>query len=135
VVGIYLLILAAPWRTSRRPTASAVGVANAISQPPPAAVTRGPVATSGKSIRLDVQTRSACWVSATADGQRVIYKTMQPGERQTIVVRDEVVLRVGDAAAFAFSIDGAPGRSLGGVGQAVTVRIAPANYDALLAKR
>jgi hypothetical protein len=60
---------------------------------------------------------------------------MQPGDRQTIAVHDELELRVGDAAAFAFSIDGVPGRSLGGPGQPVTVRITPGNYGALLAKR
>lgn len=67
-------------------------------------------------------------MSATADGRLVVYRLMQPGERQTIEVREALALRVGDAANCGYSINGAPGRQLGGAGQAVSVTITPANY-------
>jgi hypothetical protein len=57
---------------------------------------------------------------------------MQPGEQQTIEVHDEVVLRVGDPAAFAFSINGMAGRSLGRAGEAATVHITKENYREFL---
>jgi hypothetical protein len=67
-------------------------------------------------------------VSATADGLSVVYRLMQAGERQTIEARDEVVLRIGDPAAFTFFINNTPGRTLGRAGQAVTLRITAQNY-------
>jgi cytoskeletal protein RodZ len=135
VVSAYLLVFAVPWRTTSRPGVSPADPSATPAPPAPDARGSATVGTSGKSIQLEISTLGPCWVSATADGQRVIYKTMQPGERQTIAVHHELDLRVGDAAAFAFSIDGVPGRSLGSVGQAVTVHMTPGNYAALLAKR
>ncbi len=57
---------------------------------------------------------------------------MQPGEQYTIEVHDEAVLRVGDPAAFAFSINGMEGRVLGPAGEAVTVHMTPHNYREFL---
>ena len=58
-----------------------------------------------------------------------------PGDRQSFDVRDELTMRVGDPAAFAFSIDGVAGRSLGAPGHAVTVRINRANFRTLIAEK
>jgi transcriptional regulator with XRE-family HTH domain len=79
-------------------------------------------------VLLDIRTLGPCWVSATADGLSVVYRLMQAGERQTIEARDEVVLRIGDPAAFTFFINNTPGRTLGRAGQAVTLRITAQNY-------
>jgi hypothetical protein len=73
-------------------------------------------------------------VSATVDGRLVVYRLMAPGEHATLDARNEISLRVGDAGVFVFSINGAPGRSLGGQGQAVTIRITQGNYSTLLAE-
>jgi cytoskeletal protein RodZ len=91
-----------------------------------------PVATAGAPLQVAIQATAPCWVSATADGTRVMYKTMEPGERQTIAVKDALDLRVGDAGGLALSIDGVPGKSLGASGQPVTVHIARDNYRTLL---
>jgi len=45
-----------------------------------------------------------------------------------------VTLRAGDAAARAFSVNGAPGRPLGEPGRVVTVRITAENYRAFVAR-
>ena len=79
-------------------------------------------------VRLDLRTLEPCWVSATADGLSVAYQLMQAGEHVTIDARDEIVLRVGDPAAFTYLINDVPGRSLGRAGQPVTVRITSQNY-------
>lgn len=89
-------------------------------------------ATEGDLFHLDVRSHGPCWLSAAVDGTRVVYRLMQPGEQHTIVVHDEAVLRVGDPAAFAFSINGREGRSLGRSGEAVTVHITPQNYHDFL---
>jgi cytoskeleton protein RodZ len=75
------------------------------------------------ALRLEIRTSGPCWVSAVADGERVVYRLMQPGERTLIDARSSITLRVGDAGAVAYSINGASGRPLGRDGETVTVRI------------
>jgi hypothetical protein len=48
---------------------------------------------------------------------------MLAGERDVREVRASVLIEVGNAGAFAFSIDGRPGKPLGEEGQARTARI------------
>lgn len=84
------------------------------------------------SVQLEIQPRGVCWVSATTDGRLVIYRLMQPGERAVVEARDEIVLRVGDAGTFAYWINGASGRQLGRLGEAVTIRITEDNYHTFL---
>ncbi len=107
----------------------------------PPSIVPGPVETTSGSydakapatrtqdvVLLDIRTLGPCWVSATADGLSVVYRLMQAGDRQTITARDEVILRIGDPAAFTFLINDIPGRTLGSAGQAVTLRITAQNY-------
>jgi cytoskeletal protein RodZ len=80
------------------------------------------------SLRLDIQPRESCWLSATADGQRVIYRTLNAGERAQVEAKEAVDLRVGDPAAFAFTINGTAARVLGAAGEAVNIHLTPQNY-------
>jgi cytoskeleton protein RodZ len=82
----------------------------------------------GNVLTLAIETTGPCWVSAIVDGETVVYRLMQEGERQSIPDGNDVVLRVGDPATFTFSLNGAPGRSLGAAGTAATVHITPDNY-------
>jgi transcriptional regulator with XRE-family HTH domain len=68
------------------------------------------------------------WVEATADGNQVLYQLVYPGERHVIDASEELLLRVGDAGTFDYSINGVRGRQLGGPGQVRSLRIAPDNY-------
>jgi len=83
-------------------------------------------------IRVELTATESCWVSATVDGRRLAYRTMQPGEHQLLDVRDEAVLRIGEPAAITLSIDGAAGRSLGRPGEPVTLHITRENYREFL---
>jgi cytoskeleton protein RodZ len=87
-----------------------------------------PVAQSGSTITLTIETVGPCWVEAIVDGQTVIYTMMQEGERQSIERGSDVVLRVGDPAAFTFSINGVPGKPIGQPGTASSVHITADNY-------
>lgn len=90
-----------------------------------------PVAAADVPLALDVEVIRPCWVTASADASRVIYKLLQPGER--VQARGHVfTLRVGDAGALRLSLDGAPARPLGGNGEVVSVRITRDNYRSLL---
>ena len=86
------------------------------------------------TLRLEIRTKGLCWVSAVADGERAVYRLMQPGERTLVEARTGIVLRVGDAGAFAYSINGAPGRPLGRGGEAVTVLISDETLGSLSAE-
>ena len=79
-------------------------------------------------LRLDIAPRESCWLSATADGQRVIYRLLNAGEHTQVEAKDAVDLRIGDPAAFAFTINGAAARALGAAGEAVSVHLTPQNY-------
>ena len=96
-----------------RATAAAPAPVLAPSAPPPAA----------QRMRLEIHPTGPCWIGLTVDGERVMARVMQAGEKETRDVRDSVVMDVGDAGAFAFSIDGRPGRPLGKAGQVTTARI------------
>lgn len=96
-----------------------------------------PVATAGRTIAGDapdaggadstsqfvLQANGECWVEATVDGRRVIYRLMQPGERTTIESGQEIILRVGDPGALTYFVNGEPGEPLGRPGVPVTVRL------------
>jgi cytoskeleton protein RodZ len=86
------------------------------------------------ALRLELELRGVCWISATADGKRVVYRLMQAGERQTIEARDELILRIGDPAKFTFSVNGTTGRPLDRAGEPVTIRLTPQNYRDFLSQ-
>jgi cytoskeleton protein RodZ len=85
-------------------------------------------------LRLELDARGVCWISATADGKRVVYRLMQAGERQTFEAGDGLILRIGDPAAFTFSVNGTTGRPLGRAGEPVTIRLTPQNYRGFLSQ-
>lgn len=98
-----------------------------------AAPEAAPASVNQQNLRLELRPRGLCWVSASADGQLVVYQLMQPGDRATVDANEEIVLRVGDAGAFGYLINGVQGRQLGQSGEAVTLHITSGNYDALQA--
>ena len=79
-------------------------------------------------LTIDIHPSAACWVSLTLDGERVFSRVMQPGEREVLEAEREIVVNVGDAGAFAFTINQRPGRVLGASGEVVTARINRENY-------
>jgi cytoskeleton protein RodZ len=83
-------------------------------------------------LRVDIQSRGLCWLSGTADGQRVIYRLLNAGERTQIEAHEDLVLRIGDAASFEFTVNGAAARPLGSAGQAVTIHLTRKNYQTFL---
>ena len=98
--------------------------------PAPAGVEEPPVfepAAVGP-LTIDIHPSAECWVSLTVDGERVLSRVMQPGEREVVEADREIIVNVGDAGAFAFAINQRPGRALGGRGEVVTARINRDNY-------
>lgn len=123
------------------PSIVAAGQGNAEVQPAVAAQqqqaapgTAVAVGTSGAVLQVDIAPTGPCWISADADGQRVAYGLLQSGDRRAIAVHDGLVLRVGDPATFRYTLNGVPGRTLGGPAEPVTVTIAPANFRDFVAR-
>jgi cytoskeletal protein RodZ len=141
--GLYFL-----FGTNSRPAMPAVprtppaAVAALMPTPPPPPVPAAPAAvgTAGTAngqaaaLSLDITPGAECWASAIADGQQVLYQILNAGERTHVDAKADLVLRVGDAAACAVTINGTPARALGAAGQAVTVHLTPQNYREFLTR-
>jgi cytoskeleton protein RodZ len=78
-------------------------------------------------VRLSFSVTRPCWVTAAVDGQRVIYRIVQPGEPQSLNAEKEIVIRYGDAGSVTWSINDRQGTPLGGNGAIRDLRITPEN--------
>jgi cytoskeletal protein RodZ len=85
-----------------------------------------------KGLVIEIHPRGACWVSLTVDGEQVFSRVMQGGERMVREAANEIVLSIGDAGAFDFTLNGRPGRPLGANGEVVTAQITRDNLDTFL---
>lgn len=106
-------------RTTGRPTDSQSGAASDAAP---------------RELRIEGRSHGPSWLTATADGQRVIYRLLDEGERTQIDATQEIVLRIGDPSNFDLTINGLSARPLGGAGEAVTVSITPQNVRQFLAQ-
>lgn len=91
-----------------------------------------PVTPQAEGMRLELHPTGSCWVKLVVDGQTVLSRVMEAGERETVTVRDVAVIDIGNAGLFAFSIDGRPGKPVGTRGQVTSVRLTPATIDRYL---
>jgi cytoskeletal protein RodZ len=110
-------------QAAAEPVQTAASKTPAAESIPGAAPETSPVAAQPAPMRLELHPTGTCWVTLAIDGRQVLSRVMQPGEREMYSVRESAVMNVGDAGAFAFSIDGRPGRVLGEAGQVRTARI------------
>jgi len=83
-------------------------------------------------LEMEIAPRGACWVSVTVDGDPAFSGLMNPGDKQVVSAREEILVTVGDAGAFAFTLNGRQGKPLGAPGEVVSKRIAPANFNELV---
>jgi cytoskeleton protein RodZ len=107
VVGIFMTVGSGSRNSSAVAEAQAVGTSG-TPEPAPAPAPR-PI----EGLSLDIHPKRDVWVAATADGQRVVYRTVTAGEHVTVTARREISARVGDAEAFEYSVNGVAGQSLG----------------------
>ena len=85
-------------------------------------------APTGDVLTVGLLATRECWVSATVDGAPVVERLLQAGERTSMQIRRELVLKAGDAAAIDLTLNGAAARPLGGDGQVVTMTLTLANF-------
>jgi hypothetical protein len=80
---------------------------------------------------VEIAVTRPCWVTASADGVRTVYRVVRPGERVQARGRT-VTFRVGDAGAVQLSLDGLRARPLGSNGEVLSLRITRQNAASLL---
>jgi cytoskeleton protein RodZ len=107
------------------PTAEPAAATAAV---PPSADAGAPSAAPPRAgqLTLEIAPSAECWVSLTVDGKKLFARVLKAGERESHVVEREAVVEVGDAGAFAFSVNGRPGKPLGDKGQVKTLKLTPA---------
>jgi hypothetical protein len=71
---------------------------------------------------MEIRAQDHCWVRAVVDGRPTLERLLQPGETQSLTAQRDIVLRVGDPAAFSYSVNGRAGKPLGAANEPVTVR-------------
>lgn len=88
-----------------------------------------PVKPSPVTIVLDAQGPS--WMSADVDGQRVVYRIVQPGERVNLKAEREIKIRVGDAGAVTWQVNGRAAVVMGQPGRVRNALVTPDNASRL----
>jgi cytoskeletal protein RodZ len=142
VVLVAAAVLALSWLRSApeqpvalEPAASAAARTEELPAPhtqPVGTMGRKPAA-AAEAVALNLTADRACWVSLTVDGERVVYRTLAPGEAVTLRMRQQASLRVGDAGALRLAADGSAPLPLGSDGEVRTLVLTPATYRSILA--
>jgi hypothetical protein len=74
-------------------------------------------------VRVNLEAARAVWVTAVVDGDRTVYRTLQAGERVALNGTHDVTLRVGDAGAIVWQVNGRPSAPMGQSGEVRTERV------------
>jgi hypothetical protein len=77
-------------------------------------------------VRLEIHPIASCWVSVTADGRKLFARIMEAGQKEGVTIARAATVEIGDAGAFAYSINGKPGKPLGDKGQVKSFTLTPA---------
>jgi cytoskeletal protein RodZ len=96
--------------------------------PPPPTPVNTPIPSSVPAtpgVRVVLTTAGPSWVEATADGEVVLYKLLQGGERRELHAERDLRLHIGDAGAVSLTINGRAAGVLGGPGEVRTLTITP----------
>jgi cytoskeleton protein RodZ len=148
--GILILVVAAAFVLGRRGDSpaehDAVGTSGAAAPAPTAADARAhpapaaakpaePAASTmaakpqpeSKSLTLAFTVTRPCWVTASVDGQRTIYRIVDAGQHETLTAEREIQIRFGDAEAVSWKINGRDGGRLGAASAVRDLRITPEN--------
>jgi cytoskeletal protein RodZ len=92
------------------------------------AVTASAVRPRDNAVSVEIVAAGLVWIEATVDGTPLLYRLLQPGEHAAIAIRQELTLKVGDAGAFQYTINGVPGIPLGPPAAVRVLHITSENY-------
>jgi transcriptional regulator with XRE-family HTH domain len=107
-------------------------VADVTPATPSIVVTDSSPMASARPLDVELLSQGPCWLVLTVDGERVLMRLLQAGERLSFAVSREALLRVGDPGAMSLTINGQNVRELGPPGRPVDVTISRENFKELL---
>jgi cytoskeletal protein RodZ len=97
-----------------------------------APATAKPVAAREQGLSMEIAPRARCWVSVNTDGEQVFSGMMNAGDKRMVNAKEQIVLNVGDAGAFVYTLNGRAGKPLGAPGEVVSTRITLTNLESFL---
>jgi cytoskeletal protein RodZ len=83
-------------------------------------------------LTIAFEVTGACWVQVTADGLVVLSRLMQAGERETVMADRDLLIDVGNAGAFTWTINGRPAQALGLEGRHRQITVTRENAQSFL---
>ena len=107
----------------------AVGTSGVAAAAPVATTGTVPAPAAPEKLTLAISPTAPIWVTGAADGKRVLYRLLVPGEHVTVEARKDLTFRIGNAAAFSYAINGVPGKPLGGPDEIREFQITPENFQ------
>jgi cytoskeleton protein RodZ len=110
------------------PPPEAVGTTGTTPPATAPAAAGAPRHDAAETLKMEIQAETAVWITGAADGERVLYRLLAPGERVRLEARKQFAFRIGNAAALTYSINGVPGKPLGASGEVRDVEITRENY-------
>ena len=137
-IGLMALVgLLVLWAGSR-PVVTEAGDAASVAVAPEPTVAAGrqsagtdPDASGERTVvpvRVRIEATGPCWITAHADGRRVVSRLVDRGEVVLVDAQRVIRLRLGDAGAVSCALNGVAGPPLGRPGQPVTVHVTPAGW-------
>jgi cytoskeleton protein RodZ len=86
---------------------------------------------SSEGLTVFLAAERDCWITATADGERVLFRMLRQGHSETIRAAHEITVRAGDAGAVTLAINDGTATALGRAGEVRTVHITPENTSSI----
>jgi cytoskeleton protein RodZ len=134
--------LIALWAVRSHPAAPEEGAAAPVvghSEPAVASTVGNTSATTipaAEGVTIVLEATGPSWVRADVDGQRVLYRTLQAGEREVLRGKQAIQIRTGDAGALRWQVGGEPATVMGGSGQVLsrTVTVAESTSDRVVSR-
>ncbi len=102
-------------------TAARTGASSSPAAPAPAPA----------ALVVTLETDGPSWISATTDGQRAVYRILPSGTTETLRASRELTIRVGNAGAVRWSVNGRQPVAMGRRGEVKTVTLTPASAGAI----
>jgi cytoskeleton protein RodZ len=75
------------------------------------------------ALTVELEATGRVWVSASVDGRRILYRTLNAGDKETVRADREIAIRVGDAGALRWRINDRPATVMGARGAVRSVRL------------
>jgi transcriptional regulator with XRE-family HTH domain len=125
-----LVIVAGQWALKKNGEPGAVATVGTAVPPPAPAAERSPAPAPppprpATGVNITLEALRPAWVTAVVDGERMVYRTLQPGEKVALAGMRDVSIRTGDAGALNWQVNGRPAAPMGQSGEVRTVKVTP----------